>query len=45
MRSEGGGAQFIKRRLGITQRFLHFGRNDDSDEIANAEKTTLALVT
>ena len=34
-----------KEIQGITQRFLHFGRNDETAENAIAEKITLVIVT
>ena len=32
-----------KELIGITQRFLHVGRNDERGEIAIAKKTTLVM--
>ena len=32
-----------KELMGITQRFLHIGRNDESSETAIAKKTTLVM--
>ena len=34
---------FNKELMGITQRFLHVGRNDERGEIAIAKKTTLVM--
>ena len=34
---------FNKELMGITQRFLHVGRNDERGEIAIVKKTTLVM--